>query len=61
MYGQRDIAGSLISFFMRVIQIIARGIVMILWTVFVIIIFVAYLAAPVFVVVELLRQLFGIL
>ena len=61
MYGQHDIAGWLISFFMRLIQIVARGMVMILWTALVIIIFIAYLAVPVLVVVELLRQLFGIL
>ena len=61
MYAQHDIAGTLISFFMRVIQIIARGAVMIVWTALVIIMFVAYMVAPVLVVVELLRQLAGIL
>ncbi len=56
MYAQHDIAGTLISFFMRIIQIIARGIVMIIWTVLVAVIFVAYLVAPVLVIVELIRQ-----
>jgi hypothetical protein len=61
MYGQRDVAGTLISFFMRLIQIIARGIVMILWTILVIILYLFYLAAPVFIIIELFRQLAGIL
>lgn len=61
MYGQHDIAGDLISFFMRVIQIIVRGAVMIVWTVIVIAIFLAYLVAPVLIVIELLRQFIGIL
>jgi hypothetical protein len=61
MYGQRDIAGTLISIGMRFIQIIFRGSLMILWTVLVILIFLAYLALPVFAVIELLRQLFGVL
>jgi len=60
MYGQRDITGALISFFMRVVQIIARGIVMILWTILVLILFLAYLALPILVAVELLRQLAGL-
>jgi len=47
MYAQRDIAGTLISFFMRVIQIIVRGAVMIVWTILVAVMFVAYLLLPV--------------
>jgi len=60
MYAQHDIAGTLISFFMRVIQIIARGIVMILWTALVIIIYLAYLAGPVLIALELIRQFVGL-
>ncbi len=61
MFGQRDIAGMLISFFMRVIQIIARGIVMILWVIMVIALYVIYLAAPILIFFELLRQIAGVL
>lgn len=31
MYGQRDFAGKLISFFMRLIQIIVRSVFMLFW------------------------------
>jgi len=61
MYAQRDIAGTLISFFMRVIQIIVRGAVMIVWTILVAVMFVAYLLLPVLATFELLRQLIGAL
>jgi hypothetical protein len=61
MYGQHDIAGSLISFFMRVIQIIVRGAVMIVWTILVAVMFVAYLLLPVLATFELLRQLISAL
>lgn len=60
MYAQHDITGTLISFFMRLIQIFARGIVMILWTALVVVMFIAYMVAPVFIVVELFRQLIGV-
>ena len=61
MFGQHDMAGVLISFFMRLVQIFARGLVMILWTLLVIILFIAYLVVPVLVAYELLRQLIGVL
>jgi len=61
MYAQRDIAGTLISFFMRVIQIIVRGAVMIVWTILVAVMFVAYLLLPVLATFELLRQLISAL
>lgn len=31
MYGQYDLAGRLISFFMRLAQIVGRGIVLVIW------------------------------
>jgi len=46
MYGQRDIAGRFISFFMRLIQIIFRGAVLIIWLVVVFFIFIFWLALP---------------
>lgn len=59
MYGQHDLAGKLISFGMRVIQIFFRGMIMIIWTVFVLALFAAYLVVPIFIVITLLRQLGG--
>ena len=59
MYGQSDIAGTLISVAMRIIQIIARVIVMILWTILVVALFFAYLLGPIMIVIELLRQFAG--
>lgn len=60
MFGQHDIAGKLISFFMRVVQIIGRGIVMVLWVILITALYVAYLVAPIFVFIELLRQIAGV-
>ena len=31
MYGQRDFTGKAISFFIRLVQIIARGLIMLFW------------------------------
>jgi hypothetical protein len=60
MYGQHDLAGSLISFFMRLFQIIVRGAVMIIWTALVIAGFIAYLVMPILITVEFIRQIAGI-
>jgi hypothetical protein len=60
MYGQHDIAGSLISFFMRLFQIIVRGVVMVIWTALVVAGFIAYLVVPVLIAIELFRQLAGL-
>lgn len=32
MYGQYDLTGRLISFFIRIIQLLFRGVLMLLWT-----------------------------
>jgi len=46
MYGQRDIASRLISFVMRSVQIIARGIVLIFWLIIVVLILILWLIFP---------------
>ena len=46
MYGQQDIASKIISFFMRVFQIILRLIILLLFCVFYLLIFIIYLALP---------------
>lgn len=61
MYAQRDLAGTLISVAMRLFQILVRGIAMIIWTALVILLFAAYVAVPVIVVIEFFRQLVGVL
>ncbi len=60
MFGQRDIPGVLISFFVRLFQIIVRGMVMVIWVFIVVVLFIAYLALPVLIVMELLRQFGGV-
>ena len=47
MYGQRDIASRIISFVMRLVQIIFRGIVLLLWLVLVILALIFWLAFPI--------------
>lgn len=57
MYGQRDIAGKLISFFMRCIQIIFRSIVMIFWLFIALAIIIIWLVLPFFILYQLIIQL----
>lgn len=47
MYGQRDIAGKIISFFMRLFQIIFRSFVFLGFSLFYCLLFTIYLALPV--------------
>jgi hypothetical protein len=58
MYGQTDITGRLISFFMRLVEIVGRFIIMIVWAVFTVAFFVFYVGAPLFAVYELVKYLF---
>lgn len=50
MFGQYDRSGRIISFFMRLIQIIFRFIFLILWLVLLIALFLAWLILPIIVV-----------
>ncbi len=52
MYGQSDLAGKLVSFFMRIVQIIFRGIVLIVGSVVYIILLGLWLIAPIVVFVR---------
>lgn len=57
MYGQRDVASRLISFFMRLVQVIFR---FLYWLVLIVLIFIliaVWLIAPIFAVSELILQL----
>lgn len=60
MFGQRDIAGKLISFFVRLIQIGVRSIMMAFWCVYALAALCLWLIAPLFIIFEIFRQL-GIL
>jgi len=58
MYGQRDIAGRLISFVMRSVQIVIRGAAL-LFLLFVMLLILAFwLTFPIFLVYALISQLF---
>ena len=46
MYGQYDIQGRLISFFMRVVQIIFRSAAALVWLAVSLVIFIGYLVLP---------------
>lgn len=53
MYGQYDIPSRIISFFMRVVQIIFRFIIMVIISVFILLIPIVYLGLPVVAVWQL--------
>ncbi len=57
MFGQHDWAGVIISFFMRVVQIIARSLLMAFWLVYVIAIVILWLIIPIYVLYQLTIQL----
>ena len=57
MYGQYDWQGMLISFFMRLFQIIARGLFLLFWLVLALVIFLIWLILPIFVVYEIIFQI----
>ena len=59
MFGQHDIAGVLISFFMRIFQIIGRTLVLFLWTMIMILVFFVWIVLPFFVVLGIILNLAG--
>ena len=50
MYGQYDMGGRIISFFVRLVQIIGRGIVLVIWAALILVWLIAWLLIPVGVV-----------
>ncbi|MDO9399694.1 MAG: hypothetical protein Q7T79_03375 [bacterium] len=58
MYGQYDWQGMLISFFVRLVQIIIRSFVMLFWLVLVVLVICTWLALPLLVIYEINFQLF---
>lgn len=59
MYGQADAAGRIISFFIRLVQIIARGLALLLWLALVIAGAILWLALPLLLIVALFFQTQG--
>lgn len=59
MYGQADWAGRLISFFIRLVQIIARGILLLFWLGLLLIGAFLWLLAPIFLFIALFFQISG--
>ncbi|MDD2354107.1 MAG: hypothetical protein PHH52_00515 [Patescibacteria group bacterium] len=57
MYGQYDWAGRIISFFVRLIQVIFRGLFLIFWLIVFIVSILLWLAGPIFLFLSLFFQL----
>lgn len=57
MYGQYDWQGMLISFFIRLVQIIFRSLILLFWLIVVVAVALAWLVLPLFVVYEIILQL----
>lgn len=55
MFGQYDRTGRLVSFFMRLVQIIFRFFLLIIWFVLLVAIFLFWLTAPILVVYGLIK------
>jgi hypothetical protein len=53
MFGQNDWQGRLMSFFMRSINILGRSLALVIWLLFAVLIFAAWIFFPMFVVVML--------
>lgn len=57
MYGQQDFAGRIISFIMRLVQIIFRGLFLVLWASFLFLILSLWLSFPLMLIMAILFQL----
>jgi len=60
MFGQRDVPGMLISFFLRLFQIVVRTIALVAWLAVTVLGFALYVSAPIYIVFEFFRQLVGL-
>jgi hypothetical protein len=57
MYGQRDIQGFIISFFIRLVQIIFRGLIFIFWLAAALVLLLLWLVLPAVVIYEIFLQI----
>jgi len=58
MYGQYDWQGMIISFFIRLFQIIVRGVLMLFLFIGAVVVVLAWLILPIFTIYEIIFQLF---
>jgi len=58
MYGQSDFAGRMISFFVRLIQVIFRGIVLLFYSILSLVMFLLWLFFPLLILFLLIFQIF---
>ncbi len=58
MYGQNDWQGAIISFFIRLFQIIFRSIIFIFWFILVVFVFLIWILLPILTVYEIIYQIF---
>ena len=59
MYGQTDWQGVMISFFMRIVMIAFKFVVMVFWSLFAMVMLTLWIIAPIFVVYEIIYQING--
>jgi hypothetical protein len=57
MYGQGDFVGRLISFGVRLVQIIARSFILFLWLIFCTVLIISWLALPILIILATIIQL----
>lgn len=57
MYGQRDFAGVAISIFMRLIQIVVRGVIMMFWLALAVIFLAVWLGSPIIALYQVFYQI----
>ncbi len=57
MYGQGDFVGRLISFGVRLVQIIVRSIILLIWLMFCLILILFWLALPLLIILATIIQL----
>lgn len=60
MFGQYDLEGRIISFFARLIQIIVRGIMLLVWTIVVVLFYLLWLILPVLVTYQIYYNILGL-
>jgi hypothetical protein len=60
MYGDRTRSGRIISFFMRLVLIVAKGLTLLVWLALMLVVWLAWLVGPLLTVALLLRQLIPI-
>jgi len=58
MYGQRDIAGKIISFIMRLVQIFFRGLSLLIFILLIFLLILAWLILPIVIIYQIIGQLF---